>query len=131
MCSSDLKAVITFKVSLDRFTTLPKVLVIAFNNQAIPILSSQIHTLLKWGLHIIRFSTLVINPLTLVINNCIKPIIRFTPPMVRIIRDRTNGGKVMLNQGGVQVKVLIEGLVCLLILSYLSLPRWNFRMYLN
>ena len=85
--------------------------------------------MLKRGPHIIRISTLVINPRLLVISHHINLIIRLIPPMVRILQDRTNGGRFMLNQDGVQVQVLIGDVAFLLILSYLSSPRWSYRMY--
>ena len=51
--------------------------------------------------------------------------------MVRILQDRTNGGRVILNQDGVWVRVLIEDLLCLLTLNYLFSPRWSYRMCPN
>ena len=45
----NLKAVTTLMVNLDRLIIRPKVPIIILNNPATPILSSQIHRLLKWG----------------------------------------------------------------------------------
>ena len=51
--------------------------------------------------------------------------------MVWILWDRTNGGRVILNQDEVWVRVLIGDLLCLLTLNYLFLPRWRCRMCPN
>ena len=103
----DLKAVTILMVHTDQIIASPKVLTITFNNPATPMLSSQIHMLLTQGRHIIRVHTLVIKPRTLVASNQIRLDIQYIPPMVRILLERTPGGKDILNQRGVQVLLLV------------------------
>ena len=82
----------------------------------------KIHMLLRQDLS----GMLIIN--IMVLNPCMGKIIMLTTPMDRILQDKTYGGKISLNLGGMLILVFINDLQCLSILNYLFLQHWNFLM---
>ena len=105
-----LRVVIILMVSLSRTITTLEALSIILLHPVIPTLSSQIQMLLIRGRHLIRARTLVTKPHTMVTSNQISLVIRTMPPTVRILRDRTHGGRDMHTHRGTQVPDLILGL---------------------
>jgi len=124
-----LRVVIILMVNHNRTITILEALSIHLLHPVLTMLSSQIQMLLIRGKHLIRARTLVIKPHTMVTRIQISLAIRIMPLTVRILRDRTHGGRDIHNHRGAWVPDLILGLAWELTLHCRSWLPWICRTF--